>query len=65
MSFVAVFTALMTSFVLIAPIAMAALLVRGSVPTRGAVAAMATPSGCACGDATCASSRHHALSVAA
>ena len=38
MSFVAVFTALMTSFVLIAPIAMAALLVRGSVPARSAPA---------------------------
>ncbi len=42
MSFVAVFTALMTSFVLITPIAMAALLVRGGVPTRSAPA-MATP----------------------
>lgn len=42
MSFVAVFTALMTSFVLITPIAMAALLVRGGVPTRSAPA-LATP----------------------
>lgn len=64
MSFVAVFTALMSSFVLIAPIAMAALLVRGSVPTRSAVPAIAAPSGCACGDASCVSPREHALSAA-
>jgi len=65
MSFVAVFTALMTSFVLIAPMAMATLLVRGQVPTRSAVPALATPSGCACGEATCACSRELALSPAA
>lgn len=64
MSFVAVFTALMTSFVLIAPIAMAALLVRGSVPSRSAAPAVATPSGCACGSTSCVSSRGHALSAA-
>lgn len=65
MSFVAVFTALMTSFVLIAPIAMAALLVRGPVPTRRAVPAAATPDGCACGSATCGFSRQRALSATA
>lgn len=65
MSFVAVFTALMTSFVLIAPIAMAALLVRGSVPARSEVPATATPSRCACGAASCACERELALSSAA
>lgn len=43
MSFVAVFTALMTSFVLITPIAMVALLVRGGIPTRSAPALATTP----------------------
>lgn len=65
MSFVVVFTALMTAFVLIAPIAMAALLVKGSVPTRRAVPAIATPSGCTCSSAACSCSRELALSPAA
>ena len=53
MSFVAVFTALMSSFVLIAPVAMAVLLVRGPAPTRRALPAVAVAGGCACGTSTC------------
>ena len=65
MSFIAVFTALMTAFVLVAPIAMAVLLVKGSVPGRRAVPAVATPSGCPCAQATCTCSRELTLSPAA
>lgn len=63
MPFIAVFTALMTAFVLIAPIAMAALLVKGSVPMRQGVPTVANASGCSCNEATCA--RSLALSSAA
>lgn len=64
MSFVAVFTALMTSFVLITPIAMAALLVRGGVPTRSAPA-LATPAPAPARTATAVSTRDLELSRAA
>lgn len=53
MSFVAVFTALMSGFVLIAPVAMVALLVRGPARVRRTVPALALPGACPCGTAAC------------
>lgn len=56
MSFVTVFMTVTTAFVLLAPLAMAAILVTGGVPSRRKVAAAtapATAAACGCPDATC------------
>ena len=65
MSFVAVFTALMSSFVLIAPIAMAVLLVRGPAPQRRTAPALARTPDRSSVEATLTGSRELQLSRAA
>ena len=65
MSFVAVFTALMSSFVLIAPIAMAVLLVKGPAPQRRTAPALATTPNRTTVEATIPGSRELRLSRAA
>lgn len=53
MSFVTVFMTVTTAFVLLAPVAMATILVTGGVPSRRKVATTATADACGCPDATC------------
>ena len=65
MSFVAVFTALMSSFVLIAPIAMVVLLVRGPAPQRRIAPALASNPDRPAVEATLSGSRELQLSRAA